>query len=284
MNELKYTYITNAICPRCKNYLYTTNCYGYDFSCRNCDSNFYSFEVHRVEGQFLQIKAQITEGEYQSNIERLNNISEVYGFDLLSWNKLNNSVILGWSICKISDSQNNMVFPTSLTLYEVAKNLNRMFPKPKKIENREQAWLANTVREKFHQALILGNISTEQFVRLKELLKQNNLITAISEYLDILDSIKPEASDEEKTKNNWIQELEEANAKYIAKTLEDFQIGDKVAVTTTNPYNLRAAGLPAYLIGGTMTVVGFTKKKVKCDWDGGTPFFIYPDMLAKIET
>ena len=76
--------------------------------------------------------------------------------------------------------------------------------------------------------------------------------------------------------------MEEANRNYIPKTLDDFAVGDKVMVNTSNPHDLRVCGLPGYLIGGTLTVIGFTKIKVKCDWDGGKPFMLSPDLLRKM--
>lgn len=67
------------------------------------------------------------------------------------------------------------------------------------------------------------------------------------------------------------------------KTIKDFSVGDVVKPNEINPNNMRAYGLPAYLIGGTLTVVGFTKNKVKCDWDGGKPFHIPPSLLDVVD-
>lgn len=126
---------------------------------------------------------------------------------------------------------------------------------------------------------------------LEERLQKYTTIDAISalkgllsqyEAIEKMDN-KRKAFEEESGGNNWIQELEEANRNYIPKTLSDFSIGDVVRVNTTNPNNMRVHGLPAYLINGTLIVVGFTKKKVKCDWDGGKPFHIDPDLLRKVE-
>lgn len=64
-------------------------------------------------------------------------------------------------------------------------------------------------------------------------------------------------------------------------TTADFAIGEIVTPNTSNPHNMRVYGLPAFLIGGTLTVVGYTKKKVKCDWDGGKPYHIPPELLKK---
>ena len=60
--------------------------------------------------------------------------------------------------------------------------------------------------------------------------------------------------------------------------LSDFKVGDRV-VADGNPHNLRIFKLPGYLAGNQLTVIGFTKEKVICDWDGGKPFRIPPDLL-----
>lgn len=60
--------------------------------------------------------------------------------------------------------------------------------------------------------------------------------------------------------------------------LSDFKVGDRV-IADDNPHNLRAFKLPGYLAGNPLTVVGFTKEKVICDWDGGKPFTIPPELL-----
>lgn len=64
--------------------------------------------------------------------------------------------------------------------------------------------------------------------------------------------------------------------------LSDFEIGG-IVQADSNPYNLRACRLPGYLAGQYLKVIGHTKTKVKCDWDGGTPFHIPPELLRKKE-
>ena len=61
-------------------------------------------------------------------------------------------------------------------------------------------------------------------------------------------------------------------------TLEDFKIGDTV-IADANQYTLRMYKLPGYLSGNGLKVIGFTKKNVICDWDGGKPFHIPPCLL-----
>lgn len=63
--------------------------------------------------------------------------------------------------------------------------------------------------------------------------------------------------------------------------VSDFAIGDIVRADP-NQYSLNSSRLPGYLAGGYLTVVGFTKSKVKCDWDGGKPFHIPPSLLRKV--
>lgn len=61
--------------------------------------------------------------------------------------------------------------------------------------------------------------------------------------------------------------------------LTDYKIGDRV-IADSNPNNLRTWNLPGYLAGNTLKVIGFTKEKVICDWDGGKPFRIPPELLG----
>ena len=61
--------------------------------------------------------------------------------------------------------------------------------------------------------------------------------------------------------------------------LNDFSVGDVVKVLCTT----LGTRLPRYIEGAPLTVIGFTKTKVKCDYDGGKPFHIPPAILRKIE-
>lgn len=75
----------------------------------------------------------------------------------------------------------------------------------------------------------------------------------------------------------------EANPKQQKRRqLSDFEIGD-IVKADSNPYNLRTDKLPGYLAGQPLKVIGFTKSKVKCDWDGGKAFHISPELLRKAE-
>ena len=121
---------------------------------------------------------------------------------------------------------------------------------------------------------------------LEEHLQKYTTIDAVSALKGLLCQYEAIEKSEESCsfgKNQWIQELEDANRNYIPKTLDDFAVGDKVMVNTSNPHDLKLYKLPGYLIDGTLTVIGFTKTKVKCDWDGGKPFSIDPDLLRKVE-
>lgn len=64
----------------------------------------------------------------------------------------------------------------------------------------------------------------------------------------------------------------------VVPKLSDFKVGDCV-IADSNPHNLRMWKLPGYLAGNALTVIGFTKEKVICDWDGGKPFRILPELL-----
>lgn len=78
------------------------------------------------------------------------------------------------------------------------------------------------------------------------------------------------------------REEKHESEKKSASMLNDFKVGDKV-LADSNPYNLRAFNLPGYLSGNPLKVIGFTKDKVICDWDGGKPFYIYPNLLRRCD-
>lgn len=61
---------------------------------------------------------------------------------------------------------------------------------------------------------------------------------------------------------------------------EKYKVGD-IVIADNNPNNLRTYNLPGYLAGNALKVIGYTKTKVICDWDGGKPFKISPALLRK---
>jgi len=63
----------------------------------------------------------------------------------------------------------------------------------------------------------------------------------------------------------------------------DFKLNEIVMLNDSNPNNIRVYRLPAFLIGGALKVVGYTKQKVKCDWDGGKPYHIPPELLKRVD-
>lgn len=73
-------------------------------------------------------------------------------------------------------------------------------------------------------------------------------------------------------------EEESQKIKQEPPKLPDYKIGDCV-IADDNPHNLRTWRLPGYLAGNPLRVIGFTKEKVVCDWDGGKPFKIPPELL-----
>ena len=112
-------------------------------------------------------------------------------------------------------------------------------------------------------------------------LKLDNLQHACENYVPVNLPDTAECEPHGESAKTWLQELEEERRSHVPNTLEDFSIGDVVTVSTSNPHNLRAHGLPGYLTDGTLKVIGFTREKVKCDWDGGKPFNIPPELLKK---
>ena len=90
-------------------------------------------------------------------------------------------------------------------------------------------------------------------------------------YEDERKRLKEEA--EEKRKNAQILNTE---------VLKDIAPGDKVQlIGSTISLGLR---LPRYLDNGVFTVIGIARNgKIKCDWDGGKPFYIPALCLKKIK-
>lgn len=64
--------------------------------------------------------------------------------------------------------------------------------------------------------------------------------------------------------------------------MEDIKIGDRVTLRRS-PVSL-GVKVPGYLEGGVLTVIGKTKAgNIKCDWDGGKPFYIPPYCLRFVD-
>lgn len=61
-------------------------------------------------------------------------------------------------------------------------------------------------------------------------------------------------------------------------SIHDFSVGDRVIIRGTTI----GTGLPRYLEGSPMTVIGFGTINVRCDYDGGKPFMVPPSILEKI--
>lgn len=95
----------------------------------------------------------------------------------------------------------------------------------------------------------------------------DNIENAVKEYNDL----------EELYKNNIAATTDNKNIDLPKNnTLKDFEVGDLVSV-----HNTLGTNIPCYLEGFPLKVIGLGRKNVKCDWDGGKPFFIPPEMLRK---
>lgn len=82
---------------------------------------------------------------------------------------------------------------------------------------------------------------------------------------------------------SYIEEIERREEERLAAyvppkvhVLSDFKAGDKVFVTRGSTVGTR---LPSCIEDGFLTVLGIGKVNVKCDFDGGKPFFIPPCYL-----
>ena len=125
MKELKKIFRTNVICPKCGKHLYTTDVYGYDFTCKECDENILSFEVKKVDAEILEISIPMSVENYEKNEEKLKDIADVYNCDFLGFDDTCNTIDIGWDVYKNSNTPSYI--PDSIILYEVAKQLCRLF-------------------------------------------------------------------------------------------------------------------------------------------------------------
>lgn len=116
---------TNAVCPRCGKHLYTTDVYGYSFTCNYCDENFYSIEVRKVDSETLIISIPMSAESYKENQRKLENIFKIYDCDFLGFNYLCNTMDIGWDLFKIPEK--DRVFPDSNVMYGIAKMLDKEF-------------------------------------------------------------------------------------------------------------------------------------------------------------
>lgn len=123
--KLKKTFKTNAICPRCGKALYTTDIYGYDFTCKECNENFYSFEIKKVGSEILEISIPMTVEIYEANLIKLQEIAEVYDCNFLGFDDTCDTMDIGWDVYKNAETPSYI--PNFLILYEVAKQLGRLF-------------------------------------------------------------------------------------------------------------------------------------------------------------
>ena len=64
-------------------------------------------------------------------------------------------------------------------------------------------------------------------------------------------------------------------------SLQDFELGDRVVLSSK--VSIYGTAVPKYLESEVLTVIGFTKKSVKCQRDsGGDPISILPEYLEKL--
>lgn len=115
--ELKKIFRTNAVCPKCGNHLHTTDVYGYGFTCKECDENFVSFEVKKVDSEMLEISVPMSLDYYVKNEETFKSIADIYKCDFLGFDDTCNIMDIGWNALSIPDSD---------TLYQLCRFLNQI--------------------------------------------------------------------------------------------------------------------------------------------------------------
>ena len=81
------TFLTNAICPKCGNFLKTSDIEGYGFVCDDCDENFYSIETNVPFDDYFEISVKMTADKYKKHEEKLRELVEKYDCDFLGFDE-----------------------------------------------------------------------------------------------------------------------------------------------------------------------------------------------------
>lgn len=116
--DLVWTFPTNIFCPRCGERLYTTDVYGYDFTCKNCDENLYAFELRAMSTDILKIFYPMSLKDYVKEPHILDAISKSTRATATNYNLEEGAVYVGWDLSR--------GFPESRILYEAAKGLGKL--------------------------------------------------------------------------------------------------------------------------------------------------------------
>lgn len=118
-NELKRTFKTNAICPKCGNFLNTTDISGYGFLCKQCDENFFSFEAEESGADVFKLQIPTSYSSFSRNVEELHEIAEDYGMDFY-YEESSGIVHISWK-------NERYKFSCFDVIWVISKRLNRMF-------------------------------------------------------------------------------------------------------------------------------------------------------------
>lgn len=104
------TFLTNAICPKCGNFLKTSDIEGYGFVCDDCDENFYSIETNVPFDDYFEISVKMTADKYKKHKEKLRELVEKYDCDFLGFDEFFSQLDnIGWKNIPNSDVINSFV-------------------------------------------------------------------------------------------------------------------------------------------------------------------------------
>lgn len=93
------TYITNCICPRCGQQLYTSDIDGYSFVCKECDENFYGMEIKEIRGGRIELSVtNISVSQYKRHLKELQELVLQGKCDFLGYDDVCNFVDVGWNV------------------------------------------------------------------------------------------------------------------------------------------------------------------------------------------
>lgn len=108
------TYKTNAKCPNCGKSLVTSDIRGYGFLCKDCDENFYTFEVIE-DSELSEISVPMTEDIFSEKQDTFNSLAEKYSLSFLGYDNELGVADFGWEY-----------FPDCITINNLVKQIGKI--------------------------------------------------------------------------------------------------------------------------------------------------------------
>ena len=94
---MKKAYISNCLCPICRNQLFTSDIEEYPFLCITCDEYFYACDVKEISGDFAEISVEATTEELESHESKLQEAVESAEADFFGYDEVVGFIDIGWN-------------------------------------------------------------------------------------------------------------------------------------------------------------------------------------------